>query len=164
MQPPISVEACRYLVGYHYWASHRLLDALGGLTDEQFAREVGGGWPSIRKTLNHLIECEGYFLYILGQEEPPQLTAEDPEDAAAARRLWGAREALITAYAERLDAPGRPFRDPRGFQTSPGLVLVQMVNHGTHHRGQITTMVRLVGAVPPPMDLLTYAVPEGAGA
>jgi uncharacterized damage-inducible protein DinB len=160
MRPPVGADGCRYLVGYHYWASHRVLDVCDGLTAEQFAREVGGGFPSIQKTLNHLIECEGFFLYILGQEEPPDLTASDPQDPAAARRLWAARERLITAFAAGLDdaAAARPFKDPRGFETSPALVLVQMVNHGTHHRGQITTMMRQVGAVPLGMDLLMYAV------
>jgi uncharacterized damage-inducible protein DinB len=32
-----------------------------------------------------------------------------------------------------------------------------MVNHGTYHRGQITTMLRQVGAAPPEStDLITF--------
>jgi uncharacterized damage-inducible protein DinB len=30
---------------------------------------------------------------------------------------------------------------------------VHMFNHGTHHRGQLTTLLRQVGADPGPMDL-----------
>ncbi|HVB11399.1 MAG TPA: DinB family protein [Bacillota bacterium] len=161
MRPPVGADGCRYLVDYHYWASHRLLDVVEGLTGEQFAREVGGGFPSVQKTLSHLIDAEGFYLYVLGQERPPRLTAADPVDGAAARGLWAERERLMAAYAAALDdaACERPFQDPRGFETSPALVLVQMVNHGTHHRGQITTMLRQVGAVPQSMELLMYAVP-----
>ncbi len=160
MRPPVGADGVRYLVGYHYWAMRRLLDGCEGLTAEQFNREVGGGFPSIQRTMNHLIDCEGFFLHILGQESPARLGDEEPADGAAARRLWAERERLMTACAAGLDDPAaaRAFKDPRGFETSAALVLVQMVNHGTHHRGQITTMLRLVGAVPPGTDLLMYAV------
>ena len=36
-------------------------------------------------------------------------------------------------------------------------MLHHMVNHGTYHRGQITTMLRQMGTVPPPsMDLIVF--------
>ena len=36
-------------------------------------------------------------------------------------------------------------------------MLQHVVNHGTHHRGQITTMLRQLEAVPPKsMDLLAF--------
>jgi uncharacterized damage-inducible protein DinB len=32
-----------------------------------------------------------------------------------------------------------------------------VVNHATYHRGQVTTMLRQLGATPPkPMDLIAY--------
>ena len=35
---------------------------------------------------------------------------------------------------------------------------MHLVNHATLHRGQVTTMIRLVGATPPNTDVLTYAM------
>jgi uncharacterized damage-inducible protein DinB len=42
--------------------------------------------------------------------------------------------------------------------TSPlGQMIQHVVNHGTYHRGQVTTMVRQLGAEPPKsMDLIFY--------
>lgn len=53
--------------------------------------------------MDRLIECEGFFLHVLGQEEPPDRAEGDPADAAAARWLWAARERPLTAYAAGLD-------------------------------------------------------------
>ncbi len=38
---------------YNRWADERLLTACGQLTDEQYAREIGGSFPSIRATVAH---------------------------------------------------------------------------------------------------------------
>jgi uncharacterized damage-inducible protein DinB len=36
-------------------------------------------------------------------------------------------------------------------------MLQHLVNHGSYHRGQVTTMLRQIGASPPkPMDMIAY--------
>ena len=41
----------RILVDYHYWARDRVLDASAPLTAEQFTRDLGSSFRSVRDTL-----------------------------------------------------------------------------------------------------------------
>ena len=35
-------------------------------------------------------------------------------------------------------------------------IVLHVVNHATHHRGQAAAMMRAMGHVPPPLDLIRY--------
>ncbi len=48
------------------------------------------------------------------------------------------------------DLKGRPWKQPLW------QVLLHVVNHGTHHRGQVAGFLRAMGRVPPPLDLIFY--------
>ena len=42
------------LVEFHYWATRHVLDAVEQLSPEQFTRDLGNSYPSVRDTLAHL--------------------------------------------------------------------------------------------------------------
>ena len=48
------------------------------------------------------------------------------------------------------DLKGRPW------QTPPWQIILHRVNHGTHHRGQVSGFLRSLGKTPPPLDLIAY--------
>ena len=48
----------RTLVDYHYWARDRALDAAALLTPEQFTRDLGSSFKSVRDTLAHTYSAE----------------------------------------------------------------------------------------------------------
>ena len=54
----MNVNDLRTLVDYHYWARDRLLDALEPLTAEQFTRDLGSSFKSIRDTVVHVYAAE----------------------------------------------------------------------------------------------------------
>ena len=35
-------------------------------------------------------------------------------------------------------------------------IVLHVVNHGTHHRGQVSGFLRTMGHLPPPLDLMAY--------
>jgi uncharacterized damage-inducible protein DinB len=39
-----------------------------------------------------------------------------------------------------------------------------VVNHGTHHRGQVSGFLRVMGHTPPPLDLVFYYREQAAAA
>ena len=51
-------QELRTLVDYHYWALDRLLAAVERLTPDQFTRDLGNSFPSVRDTLAHLQGAE----------------------------------------------------------------------------------------------------------
>ena len=54
----MNLEELRVLVDYHYWARDRVLDAAAALTPDQFTRDMGSSFRSIRDTLVHFYSAE----------------------------------------------------------------------------------------------------------
>ena len=50
------------------------------------------------------------------------------------------------------------YQDTRGNSYSSPLwqIVLHVVNHGTHHRGQVSGFLRTMGKVPPPLDLMAF--------
>ncbi len=65
-QAPASMNKDDIQLIYEYdrWANNRVLQAASALTNEQFTRDLGGSFRSVRDTLVHIIAGEwGWFAY-----------------------------------------------------------------------------------------------------
>ena len=154
----------RTMLDYHYWARDRMLDALDALTPEQFTRDLGSSFKSIRDTVAHTYAAE-WAWYMRWQGEPPKalLPAEQFPDVAALRAAWTAHETNVRGFVESLgdEGVGRVI-DYTLLNGSPGSTpiwqMVQhVVNHASYHRGQVTTMLRQIGATPAKsMDMIAF--------
>src|SRR5258708_11382585 len=52
------------LFEYDRWANNRVLQAVSALSDEQFTRDLGGSFRSVRDTVVHIISGEwGWLAY-----------------------------------------------------------------------------------------------------
>jgi uncharacterized damage-inducible protein DinB len=151
------------LLEYHYWARDRLLDAVEPLTPEQYTRDLGSSFKSVRDTVAHVHAAEWAWCSRWQGTSPTALLPADRfPDAAAARQAWSDLERDVRTYLEQLgDDVGRmiDYKLLNGSAgTSPFWQMLQhVVNHASYHRGQITTMLRQIGVEPPkPMDLIAY--------
>jgi uncharacterized damage-inducible protein DinB len=78
------------------------------------------------------------------------------------RSLWPSLGAGLAAFAREQNeanfAKPFPWKNLQGLDKSAPLyrVLLHVVNHGTYHRGQITTMIRQAGGQPVSTDLIYY--------
>lgn len=152
------------LIDYNYWARDRLLDAVATITPEQFMRPMGNSFNSIRDTVAHICAAEHIWIARLKGEKTQGL--QKPEripDVATAREEWAELENEMREQLARLgpEAMERKieYQDLRGNDRSAPLwqILQHVVNHGTYHRGQITTMLRQLDAAPPKiMDLIAF--------
>ena len=88
------------LLDYHYWAQERVFEAVEPLSLEQFTRDLGNSFPSVRDTLSRL-------------------------DGKDHRSLFWQ-------------------------------MFHHVINHGTYHRGQVTMMLRQLGAQPVGTDLIQF--------
>jgi len=50
------------LLDYHYWARDRMLAAIQPLSTDQFTRELGSSFSSVRDTVSHLHGAEWVWL------------------------------------------------------------------------------------------------------
>ena len=153
----------RRLYDYNDWANDRMLEAIGGLTDEQYTREITSSFPSIRSTLGHIAGAEWIWLQRLHATSPgaPPVWAVDAPASRLAdemRSVASARRSFLMDLSEEQLSDTLAYRNLKGEPFNSRLldVLLHVVNHSTYHRGQLTTMLRQAGAVPPGTDLIAF--------
>ena len=159
----MNVADARTLIAYDEWANERLMEALSGLDEEQFTRPLVSSFPSIRDTLAHVVAVEWVWLQRwLGQSPTaPPPWAERPSLAELRERL-AEIEAERGEFLDGLsDADLQAQVDYRNLKGGPGSArlgeLVQhLVNHSSYHRGQLTTLMRQVGATGPATDFVLF--------
>jgi uncharacterized damage-inducible protein DinB len=162
-------EEVRSLYDYNSWANHRVLDACAPLTAEQFSRDLKSSFPSVRATLEHIMWAEWLWLERWkGHSHAGQLGGEFA-NLAAIRARWNSIEADLQGFVRGLRAAdidrAVEYRNTKGqaFTNPMHQMLRHLVNHGTYHRGQITMMLRQLGAAPVATDLIAF-YRERAGA
>lgn len=158
-------EEARELVDFNAWADHRVLDACHGLTEEQFTRDLGSSFPSVRDTLVHIMGGEWVWL-ALWRGHPSPRTEMQAEFAnsrfanqASVRARWEQVEVGLLDFVRGVtDADlEKTFEVKSHGSVYPLRSLLQhLVNHGTYHRGQVATMLRQLGATPPATDYHLY--------
>jgi uncharacterized damage-inducible protein DinB len=160
----MNVQDSRNLINFHYWARNRMLDAVEPLSLEQFTRELGGSFGSVRDTVVHTLSAECVWLLRWKAENPPGMLAPDRYlDLASVRRAWADNEEKLRQFFEPLDEAGlqkvMPYKTFAGLESASPLwqMLQHVVNHASYHRGQVTTLLRQLGAAPPKgTDLITF--------
>jgi uncharacterized damage-inducible protein DinB len=168
----MNLQDLRMLLDYHYWARDRVLEAAGRLTPEQLIKPLGNSFPSIRDTLVHLYGADWIWCARWEGDSPTGLpSSETFPDVAAIRRTWTEHEKRVRVLVEALGEDGiqrpLPYRGMDGRQQAQVFwqQLQHVVNHGSYHRGQVTTMMRQLGAAPPKsMDLIAFHRERAASA
>jgi uncharacterized damage-inducible protein DinB len=160
----MNIQEARALINYNYWARDRVLDAVDGLSGDQFTTNVTSSFGSVRDTLVHVLSAESLWLSRWkGEARSGMLVAADFATAATVRNTWLEEEAKMRGFFDTVDdgrlahvieykaLNGQPFASPL-FQ-----MLQHVVNHGSYHRGQVTTLLRQLGAAPPKaLDLIAF--------
>ena len=160
----MNLQDLRTLLDYHYWARDRMFEALEPLTAEQVNRDMGNSFKSIRDTVAHLYAAEwAWYSRWQGTSPDKLLPADMFPDLAAVRLASTELEAKIRAYVEALgEANVTKVIEYKLLSGQSGAspfwqMLQHLVNHASYHRGQVTTMLRQLGAQPAkPLDMIAY--------
>jgi uncharacterized damage-inducible protein DinB len=159
----ITPEDVRILFTYDSWANRRMLDACAALNAEQFTRDLGSSFRSVRDTLAHIMGAQWIWLERFRGRSPSALLSPDEyADVARLRARWTELERELRSYVEGLSAADLErsfdYRDLKGNAHSSvlGHTLQHLANHGTYHRGQVTTMLRQLGAKPVSTDMIGF--------
>jgi uncharacterized damage-inducible protein DinB len=159
----VSASDVRGLFDYTEWAHRRILDTVRTLSGEQYTRVLVSSYPTIRETLSHMVFAEWLWLQRLNGSsptarpdwatDPPLATLESILASVAAER----RKFLDALDDAALDRPlGYSTMNGQSFTNRLGDILLHVVNHASYHRGQVVTMIRQVGGVPPNTDLIAF--------
>jgi len=159
---PVSAEVLRSHIAYTAWASRMLVEAAARLSPEELTRDFGTADKSVLGTLVHVFAADRIWLARFQGDSPRTYVTEVDYDLAvlqndwpALYRRWKAWAVELTDEAARADVSytdmsGHPWRQPHG------QLVLHVVNHGTHHRGQVSGFLRAMGQVPPSLDLVNY--------
>ncbi len=154
----------RELYDYHRWANRRLFDVALGLGDA-VTKDMGKHWsvPTVKGMFTHLCAADTIWLARWTGTPPGRLPADaDFPTMADLRAHWDRMEAEQRAFVERLDDAAllKPvtYKNATGGESSAplGPLLQHVVNHATHHRSELATMITLISASPPDTGIATY--------
>jgi uncharacterized damage-inducible protein DinB len=160
------------LYQYDRWANHRVLQAVSALTAEQFTRDLGGSFRSVRDTLVHIIGGAWIWLTYWKEPSPSPAFLTDlrirraalfaPEafpNVGAVQLKWAEVEEEQTEFVNRITTESLetmlPFRET---QIRLAHLMQHQANHASYHRGQIALMMRQLDAEPLATDFHVFVV------
>lgn len=147
---------------YSSWMNQKIYNVCSVIPDEQRKQDLGAFFKSIHGTLNHLLYADKVWMgrftqqpfvgKSLGQELYSNFEELKAEQAKMAQQ--------ILAWAKSLDSEwlNQPFeytsKIDQKTRILPAWVLVtHLFNHQTHHRGQVTTLMKQLGYEPGITDI-----------
>lgn len=128
-------------------ASKGTLQVLQALTDDKLAQSIVEGHSTLGWLGWHLVGAAGYFSYLAGLKVP-MIRQEDPVPATAAE-IVTAYESVANGIKEEVAKLSNDdlLEVVNGFTApmSKGALLRVLIDHQTHHRGQMTVLLRQAG-------------------
>jgi uncharacterized damage-inducible protein DinB len=159
------------LYDYNAWADRRVLQAASALTSEQFTKSLGSSFSSVRDTLSHILGVEWLWLERFHGRSPASIPFQNEFDKVQSLAVrWTEFEPTLLKFARGLvqDDLERVMEYKTmkyGVYRNPlWQSMLHLVNHGTYHRGQVTTMLRQLGAQPILTDLMHFYRERAAAA
>jgi uncharacterized damage-inducible protein DinB len=145
-------ELLQQYTAYNRWANKKITDRISQLSDEQVNQEIVSSFPSVYKTVMHMMEVENAWwerLRLVEHTTPSGwFSGNFDELAKQLLRLsqqwhdWirDANDATITHVFAYQNTKKEHFKQP------VYEMLLHLFNHQTYHRGQLITMLRQLGA------------------
>lgn len=159
----MSPEDIKLLYEFNSWANHRSMSAAEKLTNEQFVKPLGSSFSSVRDTLAHIYGAETIWLERFQGHSPSSLPdVKQFATLTSLREMWMQQESRLLAFVRGLTQTDldreMEYKTLKfGVYRNPLWQSMQhVVNHGTYHRGQVTTMLRQLGAEPILTDLMHF--------
>jgi len=148
------------LFGHNTWANLKLLDFCAGLNEEQLDATAIGCFGSIRATLVHIVHSEVDYVNLVNDKLPAVPPPEDRFLGFAVLKdavRWAGDELLQLALSARADSIVRVVRPQEPiFEYPLASFMVQVLNHSTEHRTQISAIITQLGIEPPAMTGWKY--------
>lgn len=135
---------------YNLWVNQQFANWLSEKSDDLLHKEVPSSYSSIAKTLNHIWETEEYWYSIISEtgvfEKKENVDLNKNEIFKRLLQSSAKLAEYINSLSDKQLAKEIKIDNP-WFQCELPLseYLLQVVNHGTYHRGQIVTIGRNIG-------------------
>jgi len=142
------------------WANHRLLVACAGLSQAEFVAPRTGFFPNLRATLNHILIIDHFYVDAMegGTLGPAAWANPEPcETVALLHHAQATVDRRLIAVVNSLDASGLKrivdvHRGTRIQHERMDRLLMHLLQHQIHHRGQAHCMLSSTSVAPPQLD------------
>jgi uncharacterized damage-inducible protein DinB len=160
------------LYEYNRWANNKVLQAASALNAEEFTRDLGGSFRSVRDTLMHIIGGEwGWLTYWKEPTHSSTFLAElrarrevlfNPDafpNVTAVELKWAEVEKEQIEFVDRVTNELLEIMLPfRTTHVRLADLMQHLANHSTYHRGQVALMMRQLDAEPMATDFHVFLV------
>ncbi len=150
-------------LNYTAWASSKLVDAASALTPEELMRDFATGDHNVLGTLVHVYAADRIWLGRIKGNPPARFLVPEQDmhlavlrsDWPALLERWKQWAALLTEESIHRDIS---YKSTKGdaFVTPTWQIVLHVVNHATHHRGQVSGFLRAMGHIPPSLELTAF--------
>ncbi len=154
---------------YNRWMNRKLFAVCEQIPEADRRRDLGAFFGSIHKTLDHIFYGDvAWINRFTGKPVGVEIGQERHSEFNALQQDRSTLDNAIVHWAQALD--GEWLKKPFEYTSNvdgktrvlPAWVLVtHMFNHQTHHRGQVTTLIKQLGYEPGITDIPW--LPELAG-
>lgn len=152
---------------YHLWANEKVFERLQEVPQEICEQEVPSVFPTISKTLNHMLLTDYVWLLAMQGESYEkvgkvvgQLSSETAgKSVTELREMFHELAGKFKDFFQQVDLEATaPYSHPQmGTILARYCDIVQhVVNHGTYHRGNISAMLRQLGHAGASSDYIYY--------
>ena len=147
---------------YSAWASRRLVNAVAALPPQDLTRDFQTADRTVIGTLAHIYAGDRVWLSRVAATPFPGFLTDADRSLATLQNDWPAlhdrwrnwaaalTEEAAQSVLDYKDLKGNAWRQP------VWQIVLHVVNHATHHRGQVSGFLRAMGQTPPPIDLIAY--------
>ena len=158
----IAKNTFELMARYNQWMNEKLYQVCAGISDQERKKDLGAFFKSVHGTLNHLLYGDkAWMARFLGKPLAVSAIGEELHqdfDGLRADRRALDQQILHWSHAlspQWLDLPFDYTSNVDGkTRVLPAWALVMhMFNHQTHHRGQVTTLIKQLGHDPGITDL-----------
>ncbi|CAH2464302.1 MULTISPECIES: DinB family protein [Bacillus cereus group] len=153
---------------YHLWANKVLLERIKELPSNVLYKEANSSYPNIAQTFSHIYVVDVMWLQVLkgiGMQEALEASMAllEKTNLYSVDEFIKYFEELASQYEEWMNSQkdleqkinlNNPWSGAR--ETAYSEILFHVANHGTYHRGNITTMLRQQGHASTMNDLALY--------
>lgn len=155
------------LYDYHVWANEKVFQRLQEVPKEICDQEITSVFPTITKTLTHMLLTDHVWLLAMKGESYEEVgkkvgALSQEVEGKGVEEVRGLFQEVAEQYKDffhqtDLDAVSAYTHPQAGTIHVPYREIVQhVVNHGTYHRGNISAMLRQLGHAGASHDYIYY--------
>jgi uncharacterized damage-inducible protein DinB len=136
---------------YNVWANARIISFAQELTQEQLNKQQASSFDSIRKTIDHIADCEYNWLKRIIGDTSWEAKSALFENIDAVAQFWHKQSNAFVSLIQEKDEAGLhknfSYKNTKNISFANPFyeIIMHVMNHSTYHRGQIITLMRGAG-------------------